>query len=312
MNPPKKLPVFKIANFKDYCHCMDFDSNFYIRKFSDHVKENLFIEKPHSHDFYLMLLVTKGDGRHYIDFKEYEVHPGAMFILAPGLIHRWNMSKDIEGYILFFTKKYFMLDFKHDNLSRFPFFKKQFGIPYITLSLEGTKEILKIYKRMDFEYHSRGLDYHEMIRMSLNAMLINLSRKLLNQIAVKCAFNYEIVQLNTFEELIELNFRDHKPISFYCDSMNLSTKQLSYICKKLVAKVPSELLMDRIILEAKRLIIFTDLSINQISNTLNYSDSSYFVRLFKKMCKQTPDQFRSFKSQTQTKNLIRNLGENSA
>ncbi len=306
MNVPYKTPpVFNISNFKDYCKCMDFDSNFYIRKFSDHVKENLFIEVPHAHDFYLMLLVTKGSGKHYIDFKEYEVHPGAMYVLAPGLIHRWNMSSDIDGYILFFTKPYFMLDFKQDNLARFPFFRAQSSIPHIALNKSETEEIYGFYQLMDKEYHQRELDYHEMIRMYLNTILINLSRKLLKKQHPEYAYNYEIVQFNIFNDLIEKNFKEHRPLSFYCDKMSLSTKQLSYLCKKIVAKVPSELLMDRIILEAKRLIIHTDLSISQISNELNYSDSSYFVRLFKKMCKLTPDQFRNFKSQTQTKNLIR-------
>lgn len=304
MKSLKELPVFNIANFKDYCKCMDFDSNFYIRKFSDHVKENLFIEKPHAHDFYLMLLITRGTGTHNIDSIEYEIKPGVAFILAPGLIHQWNISKDIDGYILFFTKKYFMLDFKHDNLSRFPFFKKHSSVPYIELSKESTKEIYRFYELMDNEYHERDLDYHEMIRMYLNTILINLSREFLGKKSPKYAYNYDIVQLNTFEELIEDHFIEHKPISFYSESMNLSTKQLSSICKKLVAKVPSELLMDRIILEAKRLIIYTDLSINQISYKLNYNDSSYFVRIFKKICKQTPEQFRNFKSKTQTKNLI--------
>lgn len=304
MKSLNELPVFNIANFKDYCNCMDFDRNFYIRKFSDHLKENLFIEKPHAHDFYLMLLVTKGNGKHYIDFKEYEVHPGAVFVLAPGLIHQWNMSKDIDGYILFFTKKYFMLDFKHDNLTRFPFFKKHSSAPYVSLSKNSTKEIYKFYELMDNEYQERDLDYHEMIRMYLNTILINLSRELLGKKSAEYAHNYEIVQLNIFEELIEKYFMEHKPIGFYSESMNLSTKQLSSICKKIVAKVPSELLMDRIILEAKRLIIYSDLSINQISNKLNYNDSSYFVRIFKKMCNETPEQFRNFKSKTQTKNLI--------
>lgn len=305
MTTSKDLPVFNIANFKDYCNCMDFDSNFYIRKFSDHVRENLFIEKPHAHDFYLMLLVTKGEGKHYIDFKEYEVYPGAMFVLAPGLIHRWNMSADIDGYILFFTKPYFMLDFKYDNLSRFPFFKSHSSVPYIQLNKKETQEIYRFYELMDHEYKVRELDYHEMIRMYLNTILINLSRKLFVQKSPEYAYNYEIVQLNIFQELIEEHYKEHYPLSFYCECMNLSTKQLSYLCKKLVGKVPSELLMDRIILEAKRLIIHTQMSINQISNELNYNDSSYFVRLFKKICKQTPDQFRSFKSQTQSKNLIR-------
>lgn len=304
-NSTTKLPVFNISNFKDYCNCMGFDSNFYIRKFSDHVKDNLFISVPHAHDFFLMLLVTKGSGKHFIDFKEYNVHPGAMFVLAPGLIHRWIMSKDIDGYILFFTKQYFMLDFKHDNLSRFPFFNPNSSIPYISLRKKEIQEIYNFYKLMDKEYHQRDLDYHEMIRMYLNSVLINLSRKLLKKNSAKYAYNYEIVQLHTFYDLIENHFKEHLPLSYYCEKMNISTKQLSYLCKKLIAKVPSELLIDRVILEAKRLIIHTDLSISQISNELNYNDNSYFIRLFKKTCKQTPDQFRNYKSMNQTKNIIK-------
>ena len=64
------------------------------------------------------------------------------------------------------------------------------------------------------------------------------------------------------------------------------------MCKKTVNKTPSEILLDRIILEAKRFIIHTPLSISAISDELNYNDNSYFIRLFKKACNLTPEQFR--------------------
>ena len=74
--------------------------------------------------------------------------------------------------------------------------------------------------------------------------------------------------------------------------MNLSLKQVSHLCKKTVDKTPTEMLTDRIILEAKRLIIHSDLSISSIAKTLNFSDDSYFIRTFKKICDLTPEQFR--------------------
>ena len=58
------LPVFNINNFEDYNHCMQFDSNFYVRTFKDHLRVNQFIDKPHGHDFYLILLVTQGTVEH--------------------------------------------------------------------------------------------------------------------------------------------------------------------------------------------------------------------------------------------------------
>jgi len=94
MKSPTKLPVFNIINFDDYNDCMRFEDNFYVRKFSEHIKENQFIEKPHGHNFFLMLIITEGSGKHIIDFTEYEVSAGSIFILSPGQIHQWILSQD--------------------------------------------------------------------------------------------------------------------------------------------------------------------------------------------------------------------------
>ena len=105
------LPVFNISNFQDYNNCMDFDSHFYIRPFNDHIQVNHFIETPHGHDFYLLLLITKGSGIHTIDNVEYVIEPGALFIVSPGKVHYWNLANDTDGYILFFKKDYFKIAF---------------------------------------------------------------------------------------------------------------------------------------------------------------------------------------------------------
>ena len=80
------LPVFKISNFKDYNNCtLEFEANFYIRKFKDHLCENCFLEKPHAHDFYLILVITAGTGKHYIDTHEYDVHTGSFGVQRTGV-----------------------------------------------------------------------------------------------------------------------------------------------------------------------------------------------------------------------------------
>lgn len=293
MKSNKSLPVFNIKNFDDYNNCMKFDANFYIRKFCEHVKENLFINTPHGHDFYLILLITKGSGTHTIDFLEYTVSPGAMFIISPGQIHQWNLSPDIDGYILFFTKKYFLLDFNAEKLTRFPFFNSTFSIPYLALKPTDSKKIISKYKLIHKEYQDRALNYDEMIRTYLNAMFITLSRIYADKNKKSPQFSYDLLQLNRFEALVDIHFKEHRPVSFYSDKMNISDRQLSYLCKKTVNKTPSEILTERIILEAKRLIIHSDLSIFSISTQLNYNDSSYFIRLFKKISNQTPEQFRN-------------------
>lgn len=290
---PASPPIFNIINFNDYNNCMRFEDSFYVRCFSEHLKENKFLEKPHGHNFFLMLIVTEGSGKHVIDFTEYKVSPGSMFILSPGQVHQWLLSKDVKGYILFFTKDFFLHDFNTSRLTRFPFFNSTFSTPHFKLNENQTAAILLKYQAMCSEYKDRKPDYQEMIRMYLNAMLLELSRFYSEKKLSNYSLPYDIVQLKKFEALIDKYFKLHRPLSCYAERMHISERQLSYLCKKTLNKKPSEMMTERIILEAKRLIIHSSMSISAISEELNYSNSSYFIRLFKKFTKQTPEQFRN-------------------
>ncbi len=293
MSSSTLLPVFKIGNFDDYNNCMNFEDSFYVRKFSEHLKENKFVKKPHAHNFYLVLVITEGKGKHVIDFTEYEVAAGSVFILSPGQIHQWILSKDVEGYILFFAKEFFLHDFDTNRLNRFPFFNSTFSSPFFKLNEGQTDSILQKYHLMCTEYRNRKTDFQDIIRMYLNAMLMELTRYYPEKKKGKYTLPYDIVQLNKFEALVDKYFRLHRPLSCYAERMHISERQLSYLCKKTINKKPSEIIAERTILEAKRLIIHSSLSIAAISEELNYNDSSYFIRLFKKVTKQTPEQFRT-------------------
>jgi AraC-like DNA-binding protein len=136
-----------------------------------------------------------------------------------------------------------------------------------------------------------------MIRLYLNVLFLELSRIYNKKDEQNIIYSHELVQLNRFETLVNKHFKEHKSLIFYADIISISLKQLSYLCKKVINKTPSEIILDRVILEAKRLVIHTDMSISSIANELNYNDNSYFIRFFKKVCNVTPEQYRySFKS----------------
>ncbi len=286
------LPVFNILNFSDYNNCMKLESNFYVRKFKDHLKDNSFLEKPHGHDFYLILIITKGSGKHIIDSKEYLIEPGVMFIIAPGQVHQWKLSEDTDGYVLFFTKKYFLIDFNKYKMTDLPFFKSSFSSPYVKLNNMEQQNIMSYYSKLCREYRNTQFKYAEMIRALLNAMFIELHRIYTKKSIQSISYNYELLILNKFEALIDENFDCNKPLSFYTNQLNLSAKQLSYLCKKVINKTPSEMILERKILEAQRLLIHSDMSVTSISATLNYTDNSYFSKIFKKTCSLTPEQYR--------------------
>ena len=293
MKNTSNIPVFNITNFQDYNNCMEFDKKIYARAFNDHIKVNQFIEKPHGHDFYLMLLITKGSGKHSIDYKDYNVEPGTMFIVSPGQVHCWDLSFDTDGYVLFFKKEYFLIDFNHDKLIKLPFFNSSSSIPCLRLDSIEQKTLSNMFKNINDEYQNHLLNHHEMIRLYLNVLFLELSRIYNNKDEKSIIYSYELMQLNRFELLVNKYFKEHKSQVFYAEKMSISLKQLNYLCKKAINKTPSKIILDRIILEAKRLVIHTNMSINAIADELNYNDNSYFIRFFKKSCDLTPEQYRS-------------------
>lgn len=292
-NPKGTLPVFNIDNFENYNCCNEYEKTFYVRPFNDHIKTNKFINVPHSHDFYLVLLVTKGSGIHRIDFNEYNVEKGSMFVLSPGQVHLWELSDDIDGYVLFFHKEYFLIDFTKDRLENMPFFRSTFSSPYFYLNEKSLKIIEDLFVKIYAEYSNRLIKYHEIIRLHLNCMFIQLNRFYIEENDTKSEFKYEIIQLNLFQKYIDEHFKNHLSVKEYASLMNISAKQLSTICKKSIGKSPLELIHERIILESKRLLTHSQLAVNGISEELNFSDNSYFIRLFKKNCGITPEKFRS-------------------
>jgi len=288
----KDLPVLTISNFEDYNHCQHCGNSFYIRTFDKHLKDNLFLDKPHGHDFFILLFITNGSGTHSIDFKNYEVKVGSLFLLSPGQVHHWNLSSDINGYILFFTKEYFLLDFNYNKLLTLPYFYTHINSPCMEIKEEDIEQVSNIFKKIDDEYQNKRKFFHDVIRLNLKMLLIELERKYTANQQAPGLMQYQVNQLHKLETLIDAHYKEHKQISEYADIMNISLKQLNTLCKKALNKTPGDLLQERLILEAKRLLVYSDNSVSSIAGILNYTDNSYFIRLFRKLTNMTPEQFR--------------------
>ena len=99
-------------------------------------------------------------------------------------------------------------------------------------------------------------------------------------------------RIRQYEDLIEAQFRTVRGISAYAQQMNLTPNHLNHICKKVLGKTASQLLNERIIIEAQRLLMHTAQSVKEIGYQLGFEDPSYFIRFFKKNTDQTPIAFQ--------------------
>ncbi|MBN3584007.1 helix-turn-helix domain-containing protein [Algoriphagus aestuarii] len=287
--PEETLPIYQIPDFETE---KINPSEFYYSELEVHLKTHLFIQKPHKHDFYIVLLITGGTGTHTIDFRNYQVKPGTAFFLSPGQVHSWQLSEDTKGHVLFFSGSFYSAFYTQKKLMSFTFFRANISMPFMILSQHERDELLFYFERIHGEFQNPGWSSHTQLASYTNLLLTNSFRYYLtkNRNALQPGKEHDLFQ--KLEILIESGFLDHREVGFYAQKMHLSLKQLNSLTKNSVGKTVSQLIMDRVILESKRLLTNSSKTVSEIASYLRFDDPSYFSRLFKSKTTCTPEQFR--------------------
>ncbi|MEY8759351.1 AraC family transcriptional regulator [Chryseobacterium tongliaoense] len=275
-------------------------SDFYFSTMKNHlVSSHKHIEKPHRHDFYVTVLFTKGTGIHEIDFQKYEVSEGSLFFLSPGQVHSWELSPETDGYIFFFSQEYYDMHYVNQKLRNFPFFNSAALPRKLQLKVPELQKTIILFQEIEAEYHAEDVMKNECILSLISRIYINASRQfsrdydtLVSPVSISYFKHYQ-----DFEKLLEDHFTTEKLISYYASLMGVSPKHLNRITQTVVQKTATEVITERLMLEAKRMLMYLDESLVEIAFRLGYEEYSYFVRVFRKNSGMTPTQFiRKYKS----------------
>jgi AraC family transcriptional regulator, transcriptional activator of pobA len=280
------LPIYGITEFSRE------KNTFYSNDLHTHLKSHHFINRPHKHSTYISVLFTKGSGEHQIDFDTFPVKPGSVFMLNPGQVHSWKLSNYSDGYVFFHSKEFYDGLFANRKIEEFPFFYLRQNNPVIYLVGARLEKIESLFKEVNDEFKSDQPYRLGKLGSLVDLIYIELSRSYQAKGALKNPHsNY--LKVKKLQKLIDENFKEKKFPAEYADLMNMSTRHLSRICQETLKKSTSDLIIDRIIMEAKRMLIHSDITISQLADELHYEDHSYFGRLFKKEVGLTPKTFRS-------------------
>lgn len=282
----EKLPVYQIKKFN--CHS---DANdLYFNDFKTHLIANDFIENSHSHNFYLLVLFTKGSGFHTIDFNTYEIQPNSLFVLKPGQVHSWQLSEDIDGFIAFYSQEIYNVYFGSKQIDEYSFYRDLKNSPEMILNEFQTKEISNYFNLLleennknEFKKLDKLLNLLDIIHIELARIYESLQDHNLHP------YNLKIKEL---EQLVNQYFKTEKLPSFYADKMNMSLKHLNRICKNVLDITLTEFIYSKIILESKRLLSANVMTIGEVANELGFENYSYFTKVFKKYTNLTPQGFK--------------------
>lgn len=264
--------------------------HFYVNTVRNHIKYHHFIEHPHKHDFYLCVLFTKGSGIHYIDFKAHKIKPGTMFFLHPGQMHHWTLSADIDGYIFFHSRDFYDLHYQDRTIVSFPFFNPS-HLPVVNINQVTLPKFNWLFEELLDENKMAG-DQQYARRCSLIDLVYVGATRLYGQGQKSDTSNSGyLLKLRQLQNMINTHYKDIKSPSEYASAMNMTGKHLNRICMACLNKTLSQLIAERIILEAKRLLVMGKSNVAEVADALGYNDHAYFNRFFKKHTGKTPLEF---------------------
>jgi len=289
-NPAEQLPVYSLHNFSSperksqQFQVEVFDAN---RHFS--------VKYPHRHDFFEVLYLLKGSGYHVIDTNKYEIKPPCVFFMSPGQAHKLELSNDIEGFIFIFTAEFYLLNRSNQNtLVEFPFF--------YTIHQDNPPLLLKNESDIRF-LESLFMQSISEIREAVESNT-EMLRSILDLILTTCAVRYQVTEnllnkgkgqilVKRFFHLVEENHQKNLSMSDYSGMIGITPNHLTQTVKLLTGKTSSQIVKAKQLLEIKRLLVHTNLSVSEIANQLNFEDQSYFTKFFKRETGITPIQYRT-------------------
>lgn len=244
------------------------------------------IDDPHKHDFFIINLFEHGVGSHTIDFTEYQVKDFQIHLVFPDQVHQWVIEKETVGYQLMISRDWF-----ESFLPSLRFSASYYqNHPVINLSKDNFDVFLYEFQAIQKELKGENV-FWELIqkRSELIGLLVSKT--------VEGAFkDFEIYNSNPiiskFLQLIDQYFKAERSVSFYADKLNISANYLNIVCKKNLNASASSLIQDRILLEAKRLLKVSEMSVKDIVYDLGFYDHASFSKFFKAQTGMTPSQFK--------------------
>jgi len=243
-------------------------------------------------DLYNVFWILKGKARIRIDFNEFDIAENTLFFLLPGQVFTVISENRLEGYRVAFESDFYCLSTNHPEIGCNGILFKRFNIsPLLHISREVASEFENVFQNLEQSVIATGLAQSEIIQSYLKIFLIrcaDLKRQELSSIPRE--EDDSLTWLSRFTDLIEKNFKTWHGVAEYAGALNLSPKTLT---KKLAryGQTPSHLIQDRLVLESKRMLYYSQKTAKEVAYELGFDDPSYFSRFFKLKVGVSPGEF---------------------
>lgn len=245
----------------------------------------------HRHGYWTVFIFLNGKGRHVIDFKEVAITPGSIHIVLPGQIHALHGGKNFLAHAIMFTEEFFLMRDETTKLLMRLFRFMDAGEAVAFNITKAEKEffasLLQLIKHEHESHHANK----DMVLLDLLSVFISKCSGTLQlpQIAANTVDSLDYIQLRN---AVEKNYRKIHSVAEYADLLHISPKQLNELCRNHTGVSALEFIHARIVVEAKRLLKFSNKPIKQVAYDLHFTDAAHFTNFFRQKTGKTPLEFK--------------------
>lgn len=229
-----------------------------------------------------------------VDFNHFEVERPSLFFLTNQHIKITKTSGNAT--LLYYNRDFYCIQI-HDKEVACDglLFHNVFEIPFVELDDKENIIIQQLFQNIQHELEYKDSSAEEMIRTYVKQIIIRATRKWkkqnLDNESLKIP-NNEVDIFRDFSRLLEIHFREKHNVSEYAELLHVAPKTLTHKFKNLQLESPNQLIINRILIEAKRLLVYTEKPVKEIAYNLGYEDPAYFNRLFTSKTGSTPSIFK--------------------
>lgn len=258
-----------------------------------YARSKAIITATHRAGFYHIIWFQQGSPTHWVDFKPKKIKPNTLLFLNKDVVQRFDNKVKYEGKAILFTDGFFC---KSETDTKFLrnsiLFNDLFTVSEIQVQKQS-KIFEELLQQMTEELQNIKDNLQaDILQNLLHNFLLQAEREKRKQNFTEIKKGAYLDYVILFKDLLEINYKSKKQVSFYTKEILITEKRLNKATTKVLGKTPKELIDDRIMLEAKRILAHTSESVKEIGYDLGFVEPTNFIKYFKKHSKLTPTEFR--------------------
>lgn len=251
-------------------------------------------DEPHRHSYYTVLLVLRAKGRQIIDFNTFELSGNQVYFISPGQVHQIIEEDKPYGYALTFSEQFLLENGIERRFLNDLYLFQDYGYsPPLELEKEGAEKLKTIAENI-FEFVQSNKKFKYQAAGALLKLFLIYCNNMCDLSKEDNTQNTQaaITLLRNFKELLDENFSRWHKVGDFAGALYITSDYLNASIKSLTGKTAKEHIQSRLLVEAKRLLRFSDRNIKEIAYALGFSEPANFSQFFKKCTGFSPSAFK--------------------